>query len=785
MQGSQITTTIAPIVTPITQSESTQPTNRFQQPYEDFLRSKEPQFDSAGFTLDAESIHPMLFDFQRDIVQWAVAKGKAALFTATGTGKTLMQLEYAKHVAEHTSGDVLVLAPLAVAGQTVAKGQEMGIEVTHCRKAIDIQPGINITNYEMLHHFIDHKWDGIVLDESSILKNFSGSTRKEITDFARAIPYRLACTATPAPNDLIEIINHAEFLGVMSGKEIIALYFKQDGNTTHQWRLKRHAVRDFYRWLATWAVALRRPSDLGYSDEGFIRPPVNWQHIAVPCTSQPTDRLFHVEAQTLTERRQAKRDSIDDRVRVTAELVNASDESWVVWCNLNDESKALTAAIDGAVELTGSEPAETKEQKLMDFASGKIKKLVTKSVIAGFGLNWQHCHNTAYVGLSDSFEALHQSISRFDRYGQTEQVNAYVITAETEGAILENIRRKQAQFEEMMDGLVREMGTQQLDRTKRDVADYQTDAATGNDWLLYQGDCIDMVNKVQDESVDLIIYSPPFPGMYAYSNSPNDIGNTTGIDEMIEHYRYLAKPLLRILKPGRIHCVHLMQLTAMLSRDGYIGIKDYRGAVIQMMQEEGWIYSGEHCIDKNPQIQATRNKEIGLLFKTLATDSSKCRAALPDYLLKFTKPGENKEPVRAGISNKYNPGGGWITEQEWIEWAAPVWYRQTKDYPGGIRETDVLNVAVAREADDERHLCPLQLGVIERAVKLWSNPGDVVFSPFAGIGSEGYQSLLLDRAFVGIELKRSYWETACRNLEEANRQRRQGTLFDGFAEMAS
>jgi DNA modification methylase len=241
---------------------------------------------------------------------------------------------------------------------------------------------------------------------------------------------------------------------------------------------------------------------------------------------------------------------------------------------------------------------------------------------------------------------------------------------------------------------------------------------------------------------------------------------------MINHFRFMVSEgkMMRVLKPGRLCCVHLMQLTAMKSRDGWIGLHDYRGQVIELFRKEGWPYAGEVTIDKNPQIQATRNKERGLLFKTLATDSSKMRMALADYLIYFRKPGDNPEPIHAGRSHKYNGDGGWITEQEWIEWAAPVWYRQTKDYPGGIRETDVLNVRQARETDDERHLCPLQLGVIERAVKLWSNPGDVIFSPFAGIGSEGYQSLLLNRRFVGIELKGSYFNTACQNLASAERK---------------
>lgn len=295
-----------------------------------------------------------------------------------------------------------------------------------------------------------------------------------------------------------------------------------------------------------------------------------------------------------------------------------------------------------------------------------------------------------------------------------------------------------------------------------------------DDYAIYQGDCVELIKNIPDNSIGLSVFSPPFPGMYAYTDSERDMGNCESVDEMLSHFDFLIPELLRVVKPGRLCCVHLCQLTAMKSRDGWIGLKDYRGATIDRFTAHGWRFAGEVTIDKNPQIQATRNKERGLLFKSLAIDSSLMRMALADYLIYFRKDGENDTPIRAGISEKYNANAGWISENEWIEWAAPVWYRQTKNYPGGIRETDVLNVACAREDKDERHLCPLQLGVIERAVKLWSAPGDTVLSPFLGIGSEGYMSVKLGRRFVGFELKPSYFQVACRNLADAVVQRDNG-----------
>jgi DNA modification methylase len=334
----------------------------------------------------------------------------------------------------------------------------------------------------------------------------------------------------------------------------------------------------------------------------------------------------------------------------------------------------------------------------------------------------------------------------------------------------------------MFASIVEHMAGLSLGKAERDEMTYAEDVATGEGWTVYLGDSVSRLRDVADDSIGLTVTSPPFPGMYAYTNSAHDMGNTDGVNEMVEQFGYLVPELLRVTMPGRMCCVHLVQLTAMKSRDGWIGLKDYRGRVIELFAKHGWPYAGEVTIDKNPQIQATRNKERGLLFKSLATDSSLMRMALADYLLYFRKPGQNPEPIRAGVSDKYNRGGGWITEEEWIEWASPVWYRQTKHYPGGIRETDVLNVAQARETDDERHLCPLQLGVIERAVKLWSNPGDLVLDPFSGIGSTGTRALELGRRYVGCELKPSYWETSVRLLREAAEVRAGGSLLSLCAE---
>lgn len=744
--------------------------------YEEFLVGKRIIAPPSGVDVDTGDLSPLLFPFQRDIVTWALRRGRAAIFGDCGLGKTPIQLHWADEIA-NAGKPVLILAPLAVTHQTKREGDKFGIPVTVCRTQSDIREGVNIANYEMLRHFDPSEFGGLVLDESSILKSYDGPTRKEITDFGQTIPFRLACTATPAPNDIAEIINHAEFLSIMRGKEIMALFFTQDGNTTHKWRLKGHAKEDFWQWLASWAVAFRKPSDLGYEDDGFVLPSLNIHQITVDAPEESTFSLVTVEALTMEERRAARRDSLPSRVAAAADIINASSGPWVVWCNLNAEGDALERAIPDAIQIAGADSADVKEQRLLRFLDGSARVLVTKPTVAGFGLNLQHCHNVAFVGLSDSWEQYYQAVRRCWRFGQTQPVDCYIITAETEGAVVKNIERKEKQANEMMTSLVDHMAGLSLDRAEREEMTYAEDVKKGHGWTLYLGDSVQMLDRIEDESVGLSVFSPPFPGMYAYTNSARDMGNVKDIDQMIDQFRFLIPKLMRVTMPGRHCCIHLTQAVAFKGVDGYIGLKDFRGRIISAMEEEGWVYYGEVTIDKDPQVKAIRTKDRGLLFKTLANDSSHMHMALADYLLQFRKPGENPWPIRAGISPKYNNMDGWITQEEWIEWAAPVWYRQTADYPGGIRETDVLNVSQARETDDERHLCPLQLGVIERAVKLWSNPRDLVLSPFAGIGSEGVVSLKFNRQFVGVELKKNYWESGVRNLKQAEAATKPLDLF--------
>ena len=724
--------------------------------YDDFLDRKAKSVMPSGFDIDEGALNPALFDFQRAIVRWALKKGKAAMFLDTGLGKTLQQCEWAHRVCEHTGGNVLIAAPLCVSQQTVEEAAKFGISVRYVRDQSQVQPGISITNYEMLKHFNPAHFVGIVLDESSILKDHTSKTRQMIIEMFSRTPYRLSCTATPSPNDFMELGNQAEFLGVMSAVEMLAMYFVHDGGETSKWRLKGHGKTRFWEWMASWAICIKNPSDLGYDGSRYVLPALHiYDHVV---ESAPLDgQLFAGVAQTLSERRQAKRGSLEDRVASVAELVNASDEEWIVWCHLNDESSALAKAIPDAVEVYGSLDPDEKERRIMEFTHGEARVLISKPSISGFGMNWQHCRNQAFVGLDDSFESYYQAVRRCYRFGQEREVNVHIVCSEAEGAIKANLERKQSQADDMTSSMVEHMRgimQREIKGTIMEKATYHHTVTEGDGWTLHHGDCVEVVKGLDADSIDYTIFSPPFASLYTYSNSDRDMGNCQDDDEFMRHFRFLIGDLLRATKPGRLLSFHCMNLPTTKFRDGYIGIKDFRGDLIRAFCEAGWIYHSEVCIWKDPVTAMQRTKALGLLHKQIKKDSAMSRQGIADYLVTMRKPGDNPEPVTH--TDESFPVG------LWQRYASPVWM--------DINATRTLQYQNARDGDDERHICPLQLDVIDRAIELWTNTNDLVLSPFTGIGSEGHVALSMGRRFVGAELKESYFNVACRNLEAATKQ---------------
>lgn len=438
--------------------------------YNDFLSRKQFNDVQAGFHVEPEALRYdyaelQLFPFQAAIVRWALARGRAALFEDTGLGKTAQQCVWAHQVAAHTGGSVLIFAPLAVAKQTQEEAAKFGVHVEYVRDGAEIyESGIYVTNYEMQHHFDPDEFAGVVLDESSILKNQTGRTRNEMIERWGTVPYRLSCTATPSPNDFMELGNQAQFLGIMSMAEMLAMFFTLDSTPTSQgqgtstWKLKGHGRVKFWEWLATWAVFVRKPSDLGFDDTGYDLPPLNIIEHEVQIAKPQEGTLFAVPARTMNDRRAAKRDSVDARVALAADLVNTSNESWIVWCYLNSEQDALEKAIvRDCASVRGADKDHEKEERLLGFAHGDRENLLTKASIAGFGLNLQHAHNMVFVGLDDSFEKFYQAVRRQYRFGQKYPVNVHIVTSDGEGAIKANIERKMLQHEEMAAEMVEHM----------------------------------------------------------------------------------------------------------------------------------------------------------------------------------------------------------------------------------------------------------------------------------------------------------------------------------------
>tara|TARA_Y100000310_G_C20653286_1_gene800651 strand:- start:47 stop:2230 length:2184 start_codon:yes stop_codon:yes gene_type:complete len=721
-------------------------------PYQEFIRGKARAYESTG-NINPDRIHGRLFAWQKAVTKWALRKGRACIFADCGLGKTLIQLEWARHIP----GDVLILAPLAVSRQTEREAQAFGWDAKVSNSG-ERAAQTTITNYEKLHLFDLSEFAGVVLDESSILKAHTGKTRTALIEGSRVVPYRLACTATPAPNDHMELGNHAEFVGAMTRAEMLSTYFVHDGGDTSKWRLKGHARAEFWAWVASWAVMVRTPSDIGFDGDGYDLPALNTHEHIVESGHRGDGELFATAAISLHDQRRARRETLPIRVDEVAVLVNSTPGPWVVWCEFNAEGDALTAAIDGAVQVAGADSDEAKTEKLSGFSAGDYRVIVSKPKIAGFGLNWQHCNQQAFVGLSHSWEQFYQAVRRSWRFGQENEVDIHIIATDRESAVLDNIKRKQDSADEMATEMVALMSDTMKLEVKgvapRVAAPYEESTETGEDWTMHHGDCVDAVSRMASESIDYSIFSPPFSSLYTYSASDRDMGNCTGDAEFHEHFGYLVRELSRVTKPGRLLSFHCMMLPMSKARDGVIGLRDFRGDLLRAFTAEGWIFHSEVTIWKDPVTAMQRTKALGLLHKQIKKDSCMSRQGIADYLVTVRKPGINPEPVSHTAEG--------FPVSLWQRYASPVWM--------DINPSDTLQYRSAREHDDERHICPLQLGVIRRALKLWSNPGDLVLSPFAGIGSEGHVALESMRRFVGVELKDSYFKQACRNLRSARAQ---------------
>lgn len=729
--------------------------------YKEFLKGKKTKKTESGFSIETNELNPVLFDFQKFCVKRALEAGKFALFEDCGLGKTIQQLEWANQIILKCNVSVLVLAPLAVIGQTIKEGQKFGYSVNEIND-MDYYDNNNdriyITNYDNLDNIDVSFFGGVILDESSILKNFAGKTRNAIIDRFRNTPYKLACTATPSPNDTTEICNHAEFLDVMSRNEMLAMYFVHDGGSTSEWRLKGHAEQSFWDFVSTWAVMLNKPSDIGYNDNGYNLPPLNVIEEMVITPKRDNGMLFNETAVSATDYHKELRATYQLRLDKVAEIVKNSNDNFIIWIGHDDEGKYLRSLLPDAVEVKGSDTKEYKKDKLLGFGKGEFRILITKLKIAQFGLNYQNCHNQIYASLDFSFEATYQGIRRSYRFGQDKPVNIYLVTTDTMTNVKSSFEKKQALFKEMQKSMTEAMN-RNINKSIT-LKKMETESRYNSDKCdIRLGDCVQLIREIESESIGFSIFSPPFAELYTYSDKLEDMGNSKDYNEFFTAFKFLVKELYRVMWSGRNVAVHCMDLPIQKGKEGYIGLRDFSGMILQAFQEVGFIYHSRVTIWKNPVTEMQRTKALGLLHKQVKKDAAMSRVGIPDYLMIFRKEGEHNHPVHCNIS-----------VDTWQKYASPVWM--------DIDYSNTLNAAKDRDEKDEKHICPLQLETIERAITLWSNEGDRVLTPFLGIGSEVYTAIKLKRFGVGFELKESYYNEAVKNCKSMECNMNQKTLFD-------
>jgi len=724
--------------------------------YSKFIESKKKSHIESGFEVCESELNSRLFGWQKDTVRIALKKGRFALFMDCGLGKTFMQLEWARIVAEKQNGKVLVLCPLAVVEQTKREALKFGIDISR----------IDVTNFDQLKNTDVSQYVGVALDESSILKGRDGKLSSMIIEKFKGHKYKLACTATPSPNDHMELGQHSEFLGAMSYLEMLAMFFVHDGGETQKWRLRAHAKDDFWKYVCTWSVSLDSPCRIDPAQTGYDLPEIEYIEHIIPVENN-TNTLFPDVAVSATDMHKDLNRSFDERIKRTAELVNNSNENWIVWTLKNSEADALKKVISDSVNVQGSDSPEFKSESLNGFANNEFKTLITKTSIASFGMNFQNCSNMVFSSYDFKFEQFYQAVRRCYRFGQTKKVKVHIMVPESQMNVRKTIIEKQKKHTEM----ITEMSNYSSQANYTSLYKYKAkvDSTTVKDdsYLLMNGDCVERIKEIEDNKADLIVFSPPFAELYVYSDSPNDMGNVSNYEMFKEHFSYLIPELKRVLKPGRICAIHCMDLPIQKGKEGFIGLRDFSGMIEQMFTSQGFIYHARTTIWKNPVTEMQRTKSLGLLHKTIKKDSSMSRVGIPDYILFFRNEGENETPITHQDTDPSKPD--YLPVDLWQKYASPVWF--------DIDYSRTLQYRAARDKNDEKHIAPLQLDTIERIIHLYSNEGETVLSPFGGIGSEGFQAIKMGRKSISIELKESYFNLNVKNHKAAVIESSTLTLF--------
>lgn len=770
--------------------------------YSVMIREKVPVAAQSGMA-ELPELSNRLRAYQADCVRFGLGAGRFGLFLDTGLGKTLIEHEWANQIIRRENRPLLILTPLAVAKQQARMAEEFGYQASVIREARDVKAGseICICNYDRLHLLRPEDFCGVGLDEGSMLKG-DGKMAKAVTDAFAAHRWRMDATATPAPNDHVELGQAAHFLGIMPPSEMRMRWFRIDHGSSGRWELMPHGEADFWRWVATWARMASHPRDLGHPEEGFETPGVEIirHHVKGSAETMLKGPLWGTTAATVsmsaTGMHDIKRQTAGGRAELIAGLVAAEpEENWVIWCDTDLESEAMRRALeqidaDRTIEVRGSQKLEVKEERLERF-SVDGGWMITKPSIAGFGLNWQHAARMACVGRTYSYEMWYQAVSRLDRAGQTRVVKAHLAIAEGEEVIAAVLERKAKQHGRMQEQMALAMRRESEAGGSPVLLGAYEPAHRGKlpAWIgsgevecladshtsksaLYHGDCVEVLSQFPDGCIDFSVYSPPFAEVFVYSDSAADMGNC-GSDEAFQlQYRFLCEELYRVTRPGRMAAVHCKDLRNLLGMHGVAGLRDFPALLREAHESAGWLYWGKKVIWCDPVKEQAMTKGARLNYTTdLLRDATEVMGGLPDYLLLFKRPATNPEE-----ESRVKPVVHTAEEfplKQWQEWASDVWgYLPFGDE---VRRTEILKSG-GKAPGDVKHVCPLPLPITERAVSMWSMRGETVLSPFGGIGSEPVTAIKLGRKEVAVELKESYYKQMRENVEGVAAQ---GSLFGG------
>jgi DNA modification methylase len=829
---------------------------------------------TGGFVVEPDKLHKVLFPHQRDIVMWALARGTALVAASFGLGKTVCQIEMMRQVHQRTHGKTLIICPLGVKHQFVDEdGPVMGVRFQYVRtdsEALAADTPYLITNYERVRDgditgdFLSENIEAVSLDEGAVMRSLGSLTQQTFTRLLEKIPYRFVCTATPSPNDYKELIYYADFLGIMDTGDCLTRWFKRDPQHAGHLTIHPHHERTFWLWVASWALFVQRPSDLGYSDDGYILPElaIHWHRVTSDhekawemSDSRGQHFLFKDSAASIQQAIREKRDSLPVRVAKAAAIVaaGAPDDHWIIWHHLEDERHAITRAIPDVTEVYGTQDIEERERCILDFSHGHLRILSTKPRVAGSGCNLQrHCHKNIYVGVRFQFEEFIQSVHRTQRFGQPHEVEIHIIYTDAEDAIVEVMKKKWAQHIKLvanMSGIIREFGltTEALRMNLTRSVGVERREAKGNFFAIVNNDTCLEAATLADDTVDLIHTSIPFGNHYSYVSSKNDFGYNSTDAVFWEQMDFLIPHLYRVLKPGRVAAIHVKDrlLYGHQNGLGVMSIDPFSDDCVRAFRKHGFIFMGRVTITTD--VVRENNSTYRLTWSEMVKDGSKMGVGMPEYLLLFRK-------IQSDISRMYadepvihtkedypvsrwqidahsfwrSDGNRMLTPHEvaaldperlttmegnrvyrwYAEYSRNMQYdyqqhlsavdamdeadRLPKTYglmlpqsPAGASDfvwTDVVSMRTLNTDQSvkgvETHVCPLPFDIVDRVIERWSNPGELVYDPFGGLGTVAYRSIKLGRIGMAVELSPDYYQWAVKYCQDAEAERQAPTLFD-------